>query len=153
MLDTNINFSAKTIIIAAAAILIISFAVILSQKKTNQANPSLLTTPVVTKSTAKPTMSPDAAPVVTPEPIKIRYISGVIKKVNKSSIIVSNVATKKEIEVGFDKTTKILIGQGAGEGAAISDLAVDWNVAVFLPEDKNSNTAETIHLVVKNPTK
>lgn len=87
---------------------------------------------------------------VKPEPVKVRYVSGIIKEVNKSSIVITDSVTIKETEVGFDKTTKILVGEGVGKDAAISDLAVDWNAAIFLSENKNNNIAQVIHLVVKN---
>lgn len=153
MTNLNTNISTKTIIIAMVVILILSFAVILSQKKASIVNSKPSVISVAVNLTPKPLPSSSVISSPLPEPPKIRYVSGVVKKVNKASIIVSDAAAGKEIEVAFDKTTKILTGENAGREAAISDLAVDWNVAVFLPEDKNSNIAQIIQLVEKNTIK
>lgn len=99
--------------------------------------------------TSSPEQQNLPANTAKPEPPKVRYVSGVIKEVKKNSIIVTDTATGKDTEVGFDSSTKILKGEGTGETATASNLADGWNVAVFLPESKDNNVAQIIHLVTK----
>lgn len=91
---------------------------------------------------------PSAPPVVKPKPVKVRYISGIIKEVRKNSIIVAD-SSGKDTEVNFDANTKILKGEGAGKEATTADLANGWNSAIFLSEDISSNMAQTIQMVTK----
>src|SRR5680860_1280210 len=80
---------------------------------------------------------------------RIRFVTGVIKEVNDNSIIVTD--TKGEDnEVSFDAYTEILKGEGMGEEATISDLATNWNAAVFLPNDKENNIAQKIQMISEN---
>ena len=81
-----------------------------------------------------------------PEKLKIRYFAGLVKEVKASSIIITQVSGE-EVEISFDSSTKVLIGQGMGEPATIADLASDWNVAVFLPSDKENNVAQKIQMI------
>ena len=91
----------------------------------------------------------EITPLEIPEEFRIRFVTGVIKEVKDSSIVVTGVEGK-DTEVNFDSSTIVLKGEGMGEEATISDLATNWNAAVFLPNDENNNVAQKIQMISEN---
>lgn len=111
-----------------------------------------------TKNTNSPTTPPannlveeektsEPAPVEIPENLKVRYVSGVITEVKESSIVVADIATRKDVEIGFDSSTRIVKGEGSGEVASETDLETDWNVVIFLLKSSDNNIAQKIQLI------
>jgi len=154
MIKNKLVITAMIVLLA----LIFCFSIFFVLIKTNQKDFSFSTTPAsksksvsgaASESSVPPIKSPLPAlkPAVVFKPLEYHYVSGVIKKVGKTSIIVSDFAMPKiETEIFFDNNTKIVIDAFAGKEAAISDLVIGQNVLAYLPIGGVENIAQVIQL-------
>lgn len=150
MLDLKKNLTIEKIVALLVIVVIFSFAVILSQRETNLTDykPSIM--PKAVELLKDPSSSPIITPVVIIEPVKKRFLSGIIKEIKKTSIIISD-PTNKNTEVGFNYSTEFIKGNNVDIGEKVSrdDLAVGLVVGIFLSEDEKDNVALKIQLIRK----
>ncbi|MBW6440964.1 hypothetical protein K0B03_02950, partial [Patescibacteria group bacterium] len=112
------NLVIKGLVVFIAIILIVAILVLLGQANRNSPTSSVIdvdeesVTEISTLETAE-----------IPEQFQVNFITGVIKEVKESSVVVANMATKKDVEVGFNSSTRITKGEGSGEAVTEAELA------------------------------